>query len=67
MMVACQEQHEHIAPAVNPRDSVPMMTSYGVNALISDSGVIKYRIVTEQWDYNRTSIPRVLSLKKVFS
>ena len=29
-----------------------MMTSYGVNALISDSGVIKYRIVTEQWDYN---------------
>ena len=29
-----------------------MMTTYGVNTLISDSGVIKYRIVTEQWDYN---------------
>ena len=52
LMSACQEQHEHIAPAINPKDSVPMMTSYGVNALISDSGVIKYRIVTEQWDYN---------------
>ena len=52
LMVACQEQKEHIAPAINPQDSVPMMTSYGVNALISDSGVIKYRIVTEQWDYN---------------
>ena len=52
LMVACQEQKEHIAPAINPKDSVPMMTSYGVNALISDSGVIKYRIVTEQWDYN---------------
>ena len=52
LIVACQEQKEHIAPAINPKDSVPMMTSYGVNALISDSGVIKYRIVTEQWDYN---------------
>jgi hypothetical protein len=29
-----------------------MMTSYGVNTLISDSGVIKYRIVTERWDVN---------------
>ncbi len=59
---ACQEQHEHIAPAVNPRDSVPMMTSYGVNALISDSGVIKYRIVTERWDYN----PNVNPSRSIF-
>ena len=29
-----------------------MMTSYGVNTLISDSGVIKYRIVTERWEVN---------------
>ena len=47
-----QEAKEHIAAAIYERDSVSMMTSYGVNTLISDSGVIKYRIVTEQWDVN---------------
>ena len=34
-----------------------MMTSYGVNTLISDSGVIKYRIVTERWDVNTVKNP----------
>ena len=47
-LAACEEEHEHTAPAVNPRDSVPTMVTYGVNTLISDSGVIKYRIVTEE-------------------
>ena len=56
-VVACNEPQEHTAPAVNPEDSVSMMTSYGVNTLISDSGVIKYRIVTEQWDVNTAKQP----------
>lgn len=34
-----------------------MMTSYGVNTLVSDSGVIKYRIVTERWDVNTVRHP----------
>ncbi|MCR5513106.1 MAG: LPS export ABC transporter periplasmic protein LptC [Prevotella sp.] len=55
--VACAEVHEHTAPAVNPEDSVAMMTSYGVNTLISDSGVIKYRIVSERWVVNTTKQP----------
>lgn len=54
---ACSEAHEHTAPAVNPKDSVSMMTTYGVNTLISDSGVIKYRIVSEQWDVNTVRQP----------
>jgi len=57
LVVACNEPQEHTAPAVNPEDSVSMMTSYGVNTLISDSGVIKYRIVTEQWDVNTAKQP----------
>ena len=52
-IVSCSEEHEHTAPAIHDRDSVPVMTTYGVNTLISDSGVIKYRIVTEQWDINQ--------------
>ncbi len=57
LFAACSEQHEHTAPAVNERDSASMMTSYGINTLISDSGVIKYRIVTERWDVNTVRHP----------
>ena len=54
---ACTEEKEHTAPAINPEDSVAMMVSYGVNTLISDSGVIKYRIVTEKWEVNPNRQP----------
>lgn len=54
---ACQDAVEHTAPAIHARDSVAMMTSYGVNTLISDSGVIKYRIVTERWEVNTNRNP----------
>ena len=51
-LLACTEEHEQTAPAIRDKDSVPSMVSYGVNTLISDSGVIKYRIVTERWEMN---------------
>ena len=54
---ACQEAVEHTAPAIRNRDSASVMTSWGVNTLISDSGVIKYRIVTERWDVNAVKHP----------
>lgn len=54
---ACQEAVEHTAPAIRDRDSASVMTSWGVNMLISDSGVIKYRIVTERWDVNAVKHP----------
>ncbi len=57
LLAACQEQVEHTAPAIRARDSVAVMTSYGVNTLISDSGVIKYRIVTERWEVNSNRNP----------
>ena len=54
---SCSEAQEHTAAAILPEDSVSMMTSYGVNTLISDSGVIKYRIITERWDVNTVRQP----------
>ncbi|HEY9544121.1 LPS export ABC transporter periplasmic protein LptC [Prevotella sp.] len=57
VLVSCNEQKEHTAPAIHDRDSVAVMTSYGVNTLISDSGVIKYRIVTEEWEVNQIRKP----------
>ena len=57
VLTSCDQPVEHTAPAVNERDSVPMMVSYGVNTLISDSGIIKYRIVAERWEVNQNKKP----------
>ena len=57
LLASCEGQKEHTAPAVHDRDSASMMISYGVNTLRSDSGVIKYRIVTERWEVNTVRNP----------
>lgn len=54
---SCQKQTEHTAKAILDRDSASLMTSYGVSTLISDSGVIKYRIVAERWEVNQIKKP----------
>ena len=64
MMWSCEEQKEHIAPPIYERDSVSVMTTDGVNTLISDSGVIKYKIVTERWDVNTVKNPSCWTFEK---
>jgi len=61
---SCTEPVEHTAPAIYERDSASVMTSYGVNTLISDSGVIKYKIVTERWDVNTIKNPSRWTFEK---
>ena len=63
-IAACDEQKAHTAPAINERDSVSVMTSYGINTLISDSGVIKYKIVAERWDVNTVRQPNRWTFEK---
>lgn len=57
ILASCEEQVEHTAGAIREQDSVAVMTTLGVNTLISDSGVIKYRIVTERWEVNQAKKP----------
>ena len=64
LLASCEGQKEHTAPAVHDRDSASMMISYGVNTLISDSGVIKYSIVTERWEVNTVRNPSRLIFEK---
>ena len=64
VLASCQEAVEHTAPAIHDRDSVATMTTYGVNTLISDSGVIKYRIVTEEWEVNTIKNPSFWAFNK---
>ena len=66
-LFSCNEVHEHTAKAILPEDSVSMMNSYGVKILISDSGVIKYRVITERWEVNTVrQPPRWEFMKGVF-
>jgi hypothetical protein len=64
LFMACDEAQEHTAAPIYDRDSVSMMVSYGVNTLISDSGVIKYKIVTERWDVNTIKQPTRWTFEK---
>ena len=64
LLLSCSDVQEHTAAAIYDRDSVSVMTSYGVNTLVSDSGVIKYRIVTERWDVNTIRQPSRWTFEK---
>lgn len=57
MICSCSGNKEHTAPAILERDSVSMMVSYGVNNLISDSGVMRYRVIAEKWEINTVRNP----------
>ena len=35
--------------AVTNRDSVPVMITRGVSTYVSDSGVVRYKIITDEW------------------
>lgn len=49
-MLSCNGETELTAEAVNDSDSLPQMHARGINTLISDSGVMRYRLVAEEWD-----------------
>lgn len=67
IITGCDEAKEHTAEAIREQDSVAMMTSYGVNTMISDSGVIKYRIIAERWEVNEVlSQPRWIFSRGIF-
>ena len=63
---SCSSDHAAHAPAVSDNDSVPFMLSWGVSTLISDSGVIRYKITAEEWFiYNTTQPPRWTFMKGI--
>ena len=45
----CSRSGKNITDAVLERDSLPSMTSLGITTLISDSGITRYKIITEEW------------------
>lgn len=53
---SCASSDEHFVEAINEQDSLPTLSSTGISTLVSDSGVIRYKLVTEKWDiYTKTN------------
>lgn len=49
----CTAEEEHLAEPVCGEDTLLFMHSQGINTFISDSGVMRYHLVVEEWDiYN---------------
>lgn len=46
---SCSGDDEHHGPKIGVRDSLPVLKSIGVSTMISDSGVIRYKIISEEW------------------
>lgn len=49
LSAACSGRKTNIGDAITERDSLPVMETRGVTTLISDSGIIRYRLQTEEW------------------
>ena len=45
----CGGKDKNMAEAINEDDSLPDMRTLGVTSWVSDSGMIRYKIVTEEW------------------
>jgi len=48
-MAACEKQKQPMTQAIKNRNRMPLMATYGMTTLISDSGVTKYRIKAKEW------------------
>ena len=55
---ACSGGEKNLAEAITERDSLPSMKTLGVTTLISDSGITRYKIITEEWEiYDKKNPP----------
>lgn len=46
---SCASKKKELAEAILERDSLPGLKTLGVTTLVSDSGVTRYRVTTEEW------------------
>lgn len=49
LTTSCSKETKDFLPSFGPRDTVPAMVTDSVTTLISDSGRIRYRVITPLW------------------
>lgn len=49
VLVSCDVKKKKFVKAIQNRDSMPVLATYDVNSLISDSGIIRFRLKAKEW------------------
>lgn len=47
--LSCGNKDKQLGPAVTSRDSTSVITTRGVDMLISENGMIRYHVIAEEW------------------
>lgn len=59
VITGCGQETPPEGSAVKNRELIPVMVSHGVSKMISDSGITRYKIITEEWEvYDQAKPPR---------
>lgn len=61
---SCEDNDKKAGPDIGVRDSLPWLKSVGVSTLISDSGVIRYKMISEDWYMYDKKEPTYWSFEK---
>lgn len=64
LLSSCGGRQTSVGEAITERDSLPMMVTRGITTLISDSGVTRYRVNTEEWAIYDRKKPSYWSFEK---
>ena len=47
--LSCSNRDKQFGPAVTSRDSTSVITTRGVDMLVSENGIIRYHVIAEEW------------------
>lgn len=61
---SCSSNEGPTGPDIGVRDSLPWLKSLGVSTLISDSGIIRYKLISEDWYLYDKKEPTFWSFEK---
>lgn len=61
---SCQNEGDKTYTSIGVRDSLPILKSVGVSTLISDSGIVQYKIISEDWFIYDKKEPSYWSFEK---
>jgi LPS export ABC transporter protein LptC len=62
--LSCGNRDKQLGPAVTSRDSTSVVTTLGVDMLISEQGVIRYHVIAEEWKIFDKMDPPFYSMEK---
>ena len=61
---SCEDSDKKTGPDIGVRDSLPTLQTIGVSTLISDSGIIRYKMIAEEWYIYDKKDPQFWSFEK---